>query len=154
MQNNFDLPPKAVSIGQPWSTLLAIGVLDKLVIRQSYSYRGLIAIHANTMTCTDDEDKMCKQTDIAKALTKAGHRGFLDEHGAGVHLLAKASIVGIAELIDIKWEKGREYTWVFKNPRQLPKPIPARGAFGIFDTQRAISTAPQKKPTQRRFKKR
>jgi hypothetical protein len=125
---------KALTLTQPWATLVALG--HKRIETRSWStnYRGLLAIHA------------------AKGFP-ATARAFAAEERAIGRLPARlpcGAIVATCELVDVRrteevalvaeaverrlgdYTAGR-YAWILSGVVAVPEPIPARGALGLWE---------------------
>lgn len=145
---------KAISLWQPWATLIAIGA--KKVETRSWhtSYRGTIYIHA-AKHWTQEEADTCHDEPFRSVLMR--HLG-LSSHAPLVYenllksqlpfgaLIATASLkecLKYGHWVEALSEQERafgyyaagRYGWVFENIQPLPKPIPFRGAQGIFDVE-------------------
>lgn len=136
---------KAISIIQPWATLIAHG--EKRIETRSWqtSYRGLIAIHASRLT--DEAEDFCVDIPVAaELLVQHGYELPGDKPGGS---LPWGSIVAIADLFDIvptghtsnypvqeyllgDHSRGR-FAWRLRNVARLEKPVPCRGRPGIWD---------------------
>lgn len=128
---------KAITICQPYAELIARG--EKRVENRTWptNYRGPILIHAGKSRQwlqLDDED-------------------FDERYSMHVSQMAFGAVVAIADLVecasygrielkdfdrDYPWLREHEHTegpwcWILANVRRLPKPLPARGAQGLFD---------------------
>lgn len=137
---------KAITIIQPWATLIALG--EKKFETRSWRthYRGPIAIHAGKKV----DEEACWDDSI---------RNVLDEHGYTAGNLPTGAIIATATLnrclksVDT-WTDGYElenneliyspeyefgdftpgrYAWEMTNVQQLPEPIPAKGQQGFWN---------------------
>lgn len=137
---------KALSLTQPWATLVAIG--EKAIETRSWAttYRGPLLIHAAKDFPTAAKDLLLDRR-FHQALARAGYYG--PEH------LPRGAIVAIADLVDVRqmtqdtwpslfeaaaqehehafgdYRAGR-FAWLLANVRPLPAPIPCRGALGLW----------------------
>ena len=148
---------KAITLWQPWASLVVLG--EKKIETRSYftSVRGRIAIHAAKLT--DRNMQICRESfdrpDIIKALLKHGITEFSQ--------LPLGALVGTVDLfnclqmtmmnpgphqIDMRkitdaeramghYEMSR-YAWMLKNPVVLINPVPYRGSQGFFDIDKSI----------------
>ncbi|MDE2096723.1 MAG: ASCH domain-containing protein [Patescibacteria group bacterium] len=95
---------KALSLIQPWATLIAIGA--KRIETRSWAtrYRGEIAIHASKRF-TMDEREICDEEPFLSALTRGGYkRTWREEHHVQIPLwdaLPLGAIVAVARLAAI-----------------------------------------------------
>lgn len=118
---------KAITVWQPWATLLAIGTKQYETRSWATSYRGPIAIHAG------------KQIQIPfgnAAINK------LNNHNISALDLPLGAVIATAKLVNCwrvedlnpskdemllgDWTPGR-YAWELANVKLLPEPIPAKG---------------------------
>lgn len=150
---------KAITLIQPWATLVAIGA--KRIETRSWktNYRGPLAIHAGKNFPNEARGITIGTYPIAKALHDAGFGKLKD--------LPLGAVVATCELIDcvkvyrvvrqeistthgvhfapmIKvppdepelsfgdYTPGR-YAWILANVKALPEPIPAKGAQGFWE---------------------
>jgi hypothetical protein len=133
---------KAISLTQPWATLVAIG--EKKIETRSWQtrHRGPIAIHAAKNFPADCRD-LTRTHPFSTALIKHGVRRVSD--------LPLGQVVAIAELRtcvqlpaaaapkDPSWERafgdysrGR-WIWILENVVRLSVPMGAKGAQGVWD---------------------
>lgn len=133
---------KALTVTQPWATLIASGA--KRIETRSWRtrYRGPLAIHA-AATLPRWALRACFNELIASALGAASIRNLSD--------LPRGAVVAVAELVDCQpvdelprrlltaherrfgdYTPGR-YGWVLDDVRLLRRPVPARGALGLWE---------------------
>lgn len=138
---------KALSLTQPWATLVAIGAKKIETRSWSTTYRGRIAIHAAKALAgmrVADFVKLCSSEPFRSAL---GSDGDLLVRGA---VVATAFLKGVrniqprvdgdldpADLTDEERAFGNyttgRYAFIFDNVRAIPAPIPAKGALGLWE---------------------
>ena len=136
-------PVKALTLHQPWASLMAWGV--KTIETRSWptAYRGPLAIHAAKTIPDYARAAAVEIAPIARALASAG----VDPTTlAGLPL---GAVVALVDLIDCRhidetscepgpdrpfgnFASGR-FGWVTRNPRVLAPPVPARGRQGLWD---------------------
>lgn len=151
---------RAISLTQPWATLVASGAKRFETRHWRTSYRGPIAIHASPRFSPDCQN-LCDTWPFNEALANAGYMPrhlFIDDAGDDVwqswlEILPQGAIVAVAELADIAeinddlrvhepivgswelefgdWSDGR-YAWCFGAVRRLQVPIPCRGHLGLW----------------------
>jgi hypothetical protein len=137
---------KAITIHQPWATLIALGEKINETRGWATSHRGETAIHAGKKV----DREACEREPIKSVLAKHGYTadnlptgavvsiGNLSEcwsigtdyqsgmpalfNGAG----GETKRVSLSEDKFGYYENGR-YAWEFKDMNKLPKPIPAKG---------------------------
>jgi len=130
---------KAISLWQPWASLIAVGSKRYETRSWSTNHRGLIAIHA-AKRWTDDQFALCWQSPFMEALD-------VQKIDGGPSALPRGAIVAIAELFgcfptsDLSpdrrerafgdWSPGR-FAWQFSNVVPLTVAVPAVGRQGIF----------------------
>ncbi len=145
---------KALTLTQPWATLVAIGA--KRIETRSWrtNYRGRLAIHAAN---TPDRTGVVVTRYFWPALKRAGLNPL--ELPLGV-VVATCTLVECYEIPDERrlfrradldyfnigawlppddpersfgdYTPGR-YAWLLTNIQALPQPVPARGALGLWD---------------------
>lgn len=130
----------ALSLTQPWASLMAIGAKKIETRSWKTSYRGLVAIHASKGFPKDARKLTCNDEQFFQALISGGYYS--------VHELPLGAILAVGNLtacirtdaliVEDKQERlfgnysaGR-YAWVFENVRRLPEPIPAKGALSLW----------------------
>lgn len=137
---------KAISLWQPWASLIAIGAKRIETRHWETRYRGQLAIHA-AKKWNRDLSETCCEPEFQSAL-KAG--------GVWPPSLPFGAIVATVELydcilihhaapgaLDLRLLSGHEeafgnyadgrFAWRLRSVRRLVTPIPYRGAQGLFD---------------------
>lgn len=131
---------RALSLHQPWATLVAVGA--KRIETRSWqtAHRGLLAIHA-TRDLPREGAALCHASPFREALLAAGLAGPDD--------LPRGCVVAIARLVDCTpivapppepeatfgdYTLGR-VAWRLDDVWQLPRPIAARGAQGVWSVE-------------------
>lgn len=147
---------KAISLWQPWASLVAIGAKRIETRSWSTSYRGPLAIHA-ARRWTRDQRRLCLTDHFAAALEGAGLkrpgcRAFEINLplGAVIATCEIAHCVEIApgrrklwgeqcfippeapELLFGNYAPGR-FAWILENVKLLEEPIPAVGRQALFN---------------------
>lgn len=131
---------KALSMTQPWASLLATG--QKQIETRSWrtKYRGFVAIHAATRF-PPSATGLFWQPPFRGALTSAGIREF--------HQLKTGAIIGLCELVDcVRTEEirdqlpqlelafgdysDRRWAWICKGPMLLECPITCKGSLSLW----------------------
>jgi hypothetical protein len=130
---------KALTLHQPWATLIAIGAKTMETRSWSTPYRGPLAIHA-AKYLTEDAGWLIKEPVSGKpyrdALSAAGFRIFGD--------LPRGAIVATCQLVDclpterVTPEDFGDYTpgrwaWVLRDVQPLAEPVVTRGYQGLWD---------------------
>lgn len=137
---------KAITIIQPWATLIALREKQFETRSWSTKYRGPLAIHAGKRI----DKEACWQEEIRRALKR-------HEYDPGN--LPTGAIVATAELSEClksvdTWTDGYElegrrliyspeyefgdftpgrYAWELTDVKQLPEPVPAKGKLSIWE---------------------
>jgi hypothetical protein len=138
---------KALTMTQPWTTLVAIGAKRLETRSWSTPYRGPLAIHAaRGLTGLTEAEfvALCQSEPFVSALAEAG----LSDPA----MLPRGAIIAVCDLVDVQritpmdklppepersfgnYAPGR-YAWRLNNVWALPAPIPARGALWLWDWQ-------------------
>lgn len=159
---------RALSLTQPWATLVAIGA--KTIETRSFqrSYRGPLAIHAASGLGPVGGKRGLTELFLSQpfysTLTSAGYLGIsLLPLGAIVAVCDLKTVLKINELAEgrrvlMHWNCATEplpdepelsfgnyapgrYAWLLANIRALPEPVPCRGALGLWDLDAATLAA-------------
>lgn len=140
---------KALSLIQPWATLVAVGAKRYETRAWSTPYRGPIAIHASKWL---DAGGRVISSEVAEYLSLCHEEPFRSALGQNgierVRDLPSGAIVAVARLVDVvrtdtviidalerefgNYAPGR-YAWKLADVRQLLEPIPHRGFPGLWD---------------------
>lgn len=146
---------KALSLTQPWASLVAIGAKTYETRSWSTSYRGQLAIAAAKGFPRDCQELVVLSEPFKSVLAAAGlDLGKLHE--------VRGHIVAVVELVDIvrvdgsvprsmpapmkhempfgDYSPGR-FAWIMSNLRRLERPVPAKGALGIWQTPADVELA-------------
>ncbi len=151
---------KAITVYQPWASLIAVGAKKYETRSWSTNYRGPIAIHAGKKPFTNNEytdgelypfayalnlpdiysfDTLTLGAVIATAELVDCHKiiaRYGDNHPC-IHYqpfnayMQEIPIIG-NELLLGDWTPGR-YAWELTNVKMLPEPIPVRGQQGLWE---------------------
>ena len=140
---------KALTITQPWASLIALGAKQVETRSWSTHYRGALAVHAG-----DGLGPVGGQRGLAALLLTEPFRSVLVQ--AGIHDsrdLPRGCIVAIGDLVAVfpagvvddrgiplsaqerafgNYTTGR-YGWRLENVRRLAKPLLARGTLGLWE---------------------
>jgi len=134
---------KAISVIQPWATLIAIGA--KKIETRSWptSHRGPIAIHASTSKPRWANE--CFQDCCMQVLKKSGWKDLPRGCVVATANLDKCvQFTSVAKIERVAAEFGYEeiaygdfsigrYGWVLSNVVRLAKPVPAIGRLSLWD---------------------
>jgi hypothetical protein len=147
MSNSAKKPMKALSVQQPWATLLSIGA--KLIETRSWSiaYRGAIAIHASRSYPAEIQ-MIERRPEFYSALHRDGK--YSDPIRDAGCVIAVADVVGCVDVAFLHSGKSphakllterelafgdfspRRFGWVLGNVRRLQKPIPCKGSRSLW----------------------
>ncbi len=115
---------RALTIRQPWASLIVCGEKDVENRTWTTRYRGVLAIHAGRRF--DQNLQPWQRSIVAK-----------------VDAFPRAAIIGFVELVDIvrdstsRWAEPRCYHWVLTNPHAI-EPVPERGRLGLWTPEVGI----------------
>jgi hypothetical protein len=140
---------KAITIHQPWASLIAIGAKHFETRSWHTEYRGNIAIHVGEKEMFPGNPALSAIVNtLAAAIPKDDNGNIPLPHGA---------IIAVAELVECYPTDGLEsvytkqylkfqpnelifgdhtpgrYAWELANVRALPEPIPCRGRQGLWE---------------------
>ncbi|HEV8573866.1 MAG TPA: ASCH domain-containing protein [Dehalococcoidia bacterium] len=137
---------RGLSLSQPWASLIAIGAKSWETRSWSTKYRGWVAIHASQRYPRECQ-RLCGGDPFAKHL----RNGYGLPTGV---ILAMARIVAVQTTDEWRehynsdrdhdeWRFGdyrpHRFAWKLEDVRALPKPIPCKGALGLFRLPDPIS---------------
>ena len=135
---------KALTLTQPWATLVAIGAKGIETRSWKTSYRGPLAIHA-----AKGFPKYARKFTTLPECYEAVRKCYA-QNLKGVTAYPLSAVVATCRLIAIhpveevrdelttqelslgNYDSGR-YAWVLDDVRQLPEPIPAKGAQSLWE---------------------
>lgn len=135
---------KALSLTQPWATLVAIGAKRYETRSWNTNHRGPIAIHA-AKGFPKDCQQLCEYDPF-------------DKYIASSRELPLGAIIAVADLVTVhrtEWvlsqirgtdeEKFGDYSagrfaWFLNNVRKLPAPIPCKGALGLWEVPISVAS--------------
>lgn len=153
---------KALTLTQPWATLIAIGA--KRIETRSWAtdYRGRIAIHAaKGLGPVGGKRGLIEQCNVLAFAHAIGESPLYDNHENPLPL---GAILAVADLVDVRctsmklraevlaqtitpneikfgdYGSGR-YAWFLENVQALPEPIYCNGALGLWDVPPEIVAA-------------
>lgn len=137
---------KAITLTQPWATLVAIGAKRFETRSWSTPYRGELAIHAAKGMPTWAIEFAKYDPRCVNALREAGV-GSVGELPRGV-VIATAHLVRVLPTSALRGGFDRErleqelafgdftpgrFMWLLEGVVALPEPVPARGALGLWE---------------------
>jgi hypothetical protein len=142
---------KAISLLQPWASLVVIGAKKIETRSWNTTYRGELLIHASKKF-SDDLKEIASNTPFKEVLTEAGllkiRRGFYFTECE--FNLPTGAIIGQVNLNlttrfdgEEVWLTDREkafgdvspgrYGWLLTDPKKFTVPIPAKGSLGLWE---------------------
>jgi hypothetical protein len=120
---------KALTIKQPWASLIVRG--DKDIENRDWrtNYTGIVAIHSSAKISRADMEDAC---DLMQQFVPrfSAERFRADEFPTGV-ILGTIEIAGCVSHSDSPWFVG-EYGFVLRNPVPFCRPIQCKGALGLW----------------------
>ena len=138
---------KALSVMQPWATLIALGAKRIETRSWSTSYRGPLAIHASGRI-TKEAAMSLRDPLIREALAAGGYR---EGNGPATNPfgLPLGAVIAVVTLIDVRritpesvpaepersfgdYTPGR-FAWRIDEVQRLPEPVAAKGALGLWE---------------------
>jgi activating signal cointegrator 1 len=138
---------KAITLTQPWATLVAIGAKQIETRSWTTTYRGQLAIHA-AKGFPEYAQAVCLQEPFRTVLMEQTNIKIIWSRINKRTDFPLGAIVATCELVAIKpahaisisdqecafgdYSFGR-YAWMFVNIQALPEPIPMRGMLGIWE---------------------
>lgn len=137
MADLFGAPTKikAISLWQPWASLMAAGVKRHETRHWATSYRGPIALHAaKTVDVAGAPDRLCLDV-LGEFWAKTCARGAVVAVGQLIAVLQAERVADHltpADLAAGNFTRGR-FAWRVDNIRRLDDPIPTIGRQGLFD---------------------
>jgi len=136
---------KALSLTQPWATLIAISAKKIETRSWSTSYRGPLAIHA-----AKGFPKYAKEfaheppISILLGMDYEYPRGLIIATCALVGCRPTESFTRGADMAEAAYDLTKQeeafgdyspgrFAWILEDVKQLPEPIPAKGALGLWE---------------------
>ena len=133
---------KAISLWQPWATLIAIGAKTYETRSWSTDYRGPLLIHAAK---NESELKVALEDEFFNVLSEAGYfEGDKSLPLGAIVAYAELATVGRVELVRDTHAKNERafgdysdgrFAWKLVNVQRIEPAVPARGAQGLFDIE-------------------
>jgi len=107
---------KALSIKQPFATLIMNGLKDREHRTWTTDFRGKFMIHSS------------KIPDIK----------FMEEYGFNKTALSNGVLLGVVELYDVEIYKNEIKAFLLRNPIEFKEPIQYIGQLGFFEVDKSI----------------
>ena len=134
---------KAISLWQPWATLIALGVKQYETRDWTTHYRGLLAIHAAKRPVVWREI----EGNIEAALIRKGEKYNHLPLGAVLCIVRLVDIVPVEDVVKLAesdWRIKNEeldfgnyqpdrYAWKLEMVKVSPEPVPVKGAQGLWE---------------------
>lgn len=139
---------KAITLTQPWATLVAMGVKQVETRSWSTAYRGPLAIHA-AKGYPKWARELSDREPFKSILISAPLMGLPDPADSLGMVLCVCDLWACKPVEQVKWtlsvaelafgdySAGR-YAWGLRMKRVFDRPIPARGALGLWEWQEAV----------------
>lgn len=148
---------KAISLTQPWASLVVAGAKQYETRSWSTNYRGPLCIHAS-LTMPHSAREVCIEEPFLSALREAGYiTGDPKKQGTGAVQVPLGCIIGVVELVDVfqtgvsclpsldwmadlseqerafgDYSPGR-YGWKLENPQSFGRHFSVRGSLSIWE---------------------
>jgi hypothetical protein len=110
---------RALTIRQPWASLIIEGHKDIENRSRPTRHRGLLVIHAGLAT---EEDALHQYRRLLQRPDDL-------PHGA---ILGTVEVVDCIEGARSRWAEPGNWHWVLADPRPFRKPIPVKGALSLW----------------------
>jgi hypothetical protein len=129
---------KALTVKQPWASLIASGVKDVENRSWRTSYRGFVAIHSSARL---EESEMQEACDLMSGFVPRFSASlFRREHFPTGVVLGVGELVDCVDRSDSPWFVG-EFGFVIRNVVGFAEPIPCRGALSFWDPPERVVAA-------------
>lgn len=132
---------KAISLWQPWATLVAIGAKQYETRHWSTSYRGPLVIHAAKKN-NGELFRVCLSDPFTYCLLDAGYKEYSGlPFGAYVAVVDLVEVIRTEEVLSFLSEQEvafgnylpNRFAWRLENVRVFSEPVPARGYQGLWN---------------------
>lgn len=133
---------KALSIKQPWASLIAHGIKDVENRSRRTHFRGRIYIHASAQK---DKRQFADRFTQAQALAWAD---LMESLAYGPSVQPLGAIIGEVDIIDCiedsrsLWAEPGSFHWVLSNPVLYPHPVPCKGKLSFWDPPSDLAGLP------------
>jgi hypothetical protein len=132
---------QAVTLWQPWASLVAIGAKEYETRNWAPKYRGPLAIHAAKRRDWREQGRHFGMEPFKSVLLKAGYLKFEDLPFGAVVAVGELTAIYRTETVAKKISEMERsfgdyrpvrYAWRIRNVRRLENPILAQGARGLW----------------------
>lgn len=138
---------RVLSIRQPWASLIIKGFKD--VENRSWRtlIRGEIAVHASVSKAEDDWEDAIITVAAIRAIAFSEAEKWLIKAIGDSDKLPRGAVLGTVEITDCKrertspWHFDENWGFYLQNPKELKKPIPAKGKLGFWDFDLSLAEA-------------
>jgi len=140
---------KALSIQQPWASLIVAGIKDVENRTWSTRYRGPLAVHAgsklNKATARDAFSRL-ERVQLVTLCNCIALTTSKDVLTVTLDDVPRGAVIGVVDVVDVirtsksKWALEDHFHWVLRNPR----PVRAwwmSGRLGLFDVPDGLASA-------------
>ncbi len=120
---------KALSIRQPWASLIVAGIKDVENRTRATKYRSPVLVHAAGASTTVEG--------LARAMELA--HDYAASIAVNCNDFPRSAIIGKVDLVDCVqdhtsvWAEAGAWHWVLANPKAFDTPVPYPGRLGLFD---------------------
>ena len=147
---------KALTMTQPWATLVALGENSIETRSWSTSYRGPLAIHS-AKACPKEARALCDQEPYRRVLARGGYSSADDLPRGSVIALARLDEVIAFTRSSLRETRARaargllpaheadfgdfspgRFGFVLSHVQQLSTPVPAKGMLGLWNVPAAL----------------
>lgn len=138
---------KAISLHQPWATLVAIQAKQYETRSWYTSYRGPLIIHA-AKRYDEGAQRGPDRTHFIKAFLDAGITHYSSQIPLGAYLciVDLVNVVTTESVVNSLSEQEKafgnylpgRFAWKLENVRTFPEPVPARGFQGLWNPLNGI----------------
>lgn len=138
---------KTLSIRQPWASLIVKGFKDVENRSWRTPIRGEIAVHASASKTEDDWEDAIITVAAIRAIAFSDAEKWLIETIGEFDKLPRGAILGTVEITDCKrermspWHFDENWGFYLQNPKEIKKPIPAKGKLGFWDFDLSLEEA-------------
>lgn len=144
---------RAITVRQPWATLLACGVKGFETRSWPTRWRGPLAIHASARLDPNDRVWCLEDPGIGALIARCGYRDVTE--------LPLGAVLSVGRLVDClptedvlvltwteralgDWRRGR-WAWRFAQVERLPAPVPTRGSLGLWPVELDFDPEPARR---------
>ena len=114
---------KALTVRQPWASLIVAGIKDVENRTWATSYRGRFAVHAGAKL---DKEGLDEYSDLVESLGE----------------LPQGAVIGTVVLADVTqgskspFAVPGQYHWLLRDPEAFAEPVPMAGRLGLWEWDR------------------